>query len=232
MELLPFAGNIGLAVVLGIVIGLERQWRQHPAGLRTNALVAIGAALFVSISRMVPNDSSPTRIASYIAGGIGFLAGGVILKEHANVRGITTAATVWCSAAVGTLVGLGFAWYAVIGAVAILFVVGALRPVSHGFDEWRVRSGKLATDYRLRLSCHAKDHAIVHAALTRELATHPTLRLAGISAQKKKHSRLVIIAAVGAHSGDDATIQAVIERLLAEPAVTAANWEKLPPMTE
>ena len=103
------------ALALGTVIGLERQWRQHPAGLRTNALVAIGAALFVSLSRLVPGDASPTRVAAYVVSGVGFLGGGVILKEGANVRGITTAATLWCSAAVGTLTGMGFGLHAAVG---------------------------------------------------------------------------------------------------------------------
>src|SRR5258708_6342249 len=108
MEFAMFAINIAAALVMGIAIGLERQFRQHAAGLRTNALISVGAALFVSVGRMVDHESSPTRVAAQVVSGIGFLGGGVILREGLNVRGLATAATMWCSAAVGTLAGLGF----------------------------------------------------------------------------------------------------------------------------
>src|SRR5277367_6021962 len=102
-----FARNVGVALLMGFAIGLERQFRQHPAGLRTNSLVCIGAALFVSLSRLITPESSPTRVAAQVVSGIGFLGGGVILREGWNVKGMNTAATLWCSAAVGTLAGSG-----------------------------------------------------------------------------------------------------------------------------
>ncbi len=82
-----------MAFVLGAILGLERQWRQRLAGLRTNTLVATGAALFVMLSALTPGDSSPTRVAAQVVSGIGFLAGGVILREGTTVRGLNTAAT-------------------------------------------------------------------------------------------------------------------------------------------
>ena len=87
-------------------MGLERQLHPHPAGLRTNALVCVGAALFVSLTHLLGDTNSPSRIASYIVSGVGFLGGGAILKEGPNVRGLTTAAGLWCSAAVGTMCGI------------------------------------------------------------------------------------------------------------------------------
>src|ERR1700738_4876556 len=99
--------NMAVALLLGIIIGLERQWRQHPAGLRTTALVALGAALFVSMSKLMNDTQSPTRIVSYVVSGLGFLGGGVILREGMTVKGINTAATVWCTGAVGALAGGG-----------------------------------------------------------------------------------------------------------------------------
>src|SRR6267378_2895759 len=104
---LEFFFNAALALVLGTIIGLERQLRQHPAGLRTNALVALGAALFVSMSFLIDKEGDRTRIAGQVVSGIGFLAGGVILREGFNVRGMNTAATLWCSGAIGTLAGAG-----------------------------------------------------------------------------------------------------------------------------
>jgi hypothetical protein len=93
------------AVALSAVIDFERQWRNRLAGLRTNTLVALGAASFVVFEALVPGETSPTRVAAQVVAGIGFLGAGLILREGLSVRGLNTAATLWCSAAVGVLAG-------------------------------------------------------------------------------------------------------------------------------
>src|SRR6478672_1946527 len=105
--------RLGAGIGLGTVIGLERQYRARLAGLRTNALVAVGATLFVLLSAhgfgglTTSGDADPTRVAAQIVSGIGFLGAGVIMRDGLNVRGLNTAATLWCSAAVGSLAGAG-----------------------------------------------------------------------------------------------------------------------------
>jgi putative Mg2+ transporter-C (MgtC) family protein len=229
MELLEFTGNVALALLLGTLIGIERQWRQHPAGLRTNALVAVGAALFVSLTRLLHDTNSPTRIASYIVSGVGFLGGGVILKEGANIRGINTAATIWCAAAVGTIAGLGFAFYALIGTVAVICVVTGLRPMARKIDALRTRLGEVTGTYLVRVACEAKDHAVVRTALVRHANGHPGMSVTGITARKKKRKRLVLIAEINAVKADDKAVQEIVNRLMIEPGVFAASWERLPP---
>src|SRR4030081_2266353 len=91
-----FVLRLGAAVLAGALIGFERQWRSRGAGLRTNTLVATGAAMFVLIAAMTPNESSPTRITSYVVSGVGFLGAGVIIRDGVSVRGVNTAATLWC----------------------------------------------------------------------------------------------------------------------------------------
>jgi putative Mg2+ transporter-C (MgtC) family protein len=103
MQLAQTALNLFVAGCLGAAIGLERQWRQRLAGLRTNTLVALGAAIYVTYSRIVFDDQGAARMAAQVVSGIGFLGAGVIFKEGLNVRGLNTAATLWCSAAVGSL---------------------------------------------------------------------------------------------------------------------------------
>ena len=98
--------NLAAAVALSSVIGFERQWHNRLAGLRTNTLVALGAATFVVFSDIVPGEGSPTRIAAQVVSGIGFLGAGLIFREGLSVRGLNTAATLWCSAAVGVLAGV------------------------------------------------------------------------------------------------------------------------------
>src|SRR5215831_20384374 len=108
------------AVVLGAAIGFERQWRQRLAGLRTNTLVALGAAAFVLFSGLIPGDNSPTRVAAQVVSGIGFLGAGLIFKEGLSVHGLNTAATLWCSAAVGVLAGAGYAAHAALVTVLVI----------------------------------------------------------------------------------------------------------------
>jgi putative Mg2+ transporter-C (MgtC) family protein len=119
--------RIGASVGLGSLIGLERTYRAQMAGLRTNALVAVGASLFVLLSAygFVAGPSGgrvadPTRVAAQIVSGVGFLGGGVILRDGLNVRGLDTAATLWCSAAVGALADAGQYLVAAAGTVVVL----------------------------------------------------------------------------------------------------------------
>src|ERR1700742_3737765 len=128
LSVADFALRLAVGVGCGALIGIERQWRARMAGRRTNALVAAGATLFVLYAIATP-DSSPTRVASYVVSGIGFLGGGVILREGVNVRGLNTAATLWCSAAVGVLAASGHLAFTLVGTVAVLLVHVVGRPL-------------------------------------------------------------------------------------------------------
>src|SRR5690349_18844966 len=130
--LLRLAAGVGL----GALIGIERQYRARMAGLRTNALVAAGATLFVLLSAhgFTGGTADPTRVAAQIVSGIGFLGGGVILREGLTVRGLNTAATLWCSAAVGALAGAGLHLMAVAGTVAVVAVHLVFRPLGRVLD--------------------------------------------------------------------------------------------------
>jgi putative Mg2+ transporter-C (MgtC) family protein len=102
------------------------------AGLRTNALVASGAAMFVMMGGLIACDGSQGRIAAYVMSGIGFLGGGVILKDGMTTRGLNTAATLWCTAAIGTLSGLGTARFSLVGTLGIIGANILLRPSIEG----------------------------------------------------------------------------------------------------
>jgi putative Mg2+ transporter-C (MgtC) family protein len=229
-ELLTFAGNVGLALLLGTVIGVERQFRRHPAGLRTNALVAVGAALFVSLTYLLNDTVSPSRIASYIVSGVGFLGGGVILKEGATVRGITTAATLWCSAAVGTLAGAGFGGHAAVGTGVVLFAVVGLRPFARRVDAWQKAFGPRAAAYAIVLNALARDQAVVRTILTRHAGGYLGMAVTGVVVRKKKsRKRLLLRADLQAEPANDRAVQEIVSRLLIEPGVLSARWERLPP---
>src|SRR5262245_59044018 len=196
MELPEFAANIALALALGALIGVERQFRQHPAGLRTNALVCVGAALFVSLTKFLGETNSPSRIAAYIVSGIGFLGGGVILKEGANIRGLTTAAGLWCSAAVGTMAGIGYGVYATIGTAFVVGTVLVLTPLARWIDARRARRHAPPAAYRLKVSCSGGEHGAIRIALARYLTEVPGLTVTGVTTSKPKRKRVVVSADV------------------------------------
>jgi putative Mg2+ transporter-C (MgtC) family protein len=128
---IEFLTNLLVGLGLGVVIGVERQLRNHEAGLKTHALVAAGSALFVMMARTF---GEPDRIVAQILPGIGFLGAGMILRDGVHVRGLNTAATLWCSAAVGTLAGVGARTAAAIAAVTVMAANILLRFVAEWMD--------------------------------------------------------------------------------------------------
>jgi len=145
---LEFAERVGLALAFGSIIGVERQLRQRMAGLRTNALVATGTSLFIMITPLVGAHDNPTQIAAYVVSGIGFLAGGVIFKERLSVSGLNTAATLWCTAAIGALVGFGFIFQAAVGVAAVLCANVVLRPIVQSINRRPIDGTELLSQLR------------------------------------------------------------------------------------
>jgi len=147
MDVRTVALRLGLAFLLGSVLGLERELRGQNAGLRTHLLVSLGSCLFTlaSIYAALPlNTGIPegaeadiTRIASQVVVGIGFLGGGAILRHGTTVRGLTTAANLWLTASIGMAAGLGFSSGAAITAGLALLVLVVLRPVERFIERFR-----------------------------------------------------------------------------------------------
>lgn len=133
-----FLIRLGVAAILGIAIGFERQWRQRAAGLHTSSLVAIGAALFALLDTLLKAGDT-TRIVAGVVTGVGFLAGGVILRSGLNVTGLNTAATIWATAAVGALAGFGLTVPATAGAGVVILLNLLLQPLAAAID---ARSGE------------------------------------------------------------------------------------------
>src|SRR3974377_175406 len=159
--------TINLAVALGLsaVIGFERQWRNRLAGLRTNTLVAIGSASFVIFASLIPGEASPTRVAAQVVSGIGFLGAGLIFREGMSVRGLNTAATLWCSAAIGILAGTGFPLYAAVATGFVVFVNLLLRPIVSFINRQPLTGTELQIGYAVSVTCRSPDDAHIRALL-------------------------------------------------------------------
>ena len=123
MLLSTFVLRLLASILAGGFVGLERQFNNKSAGFRTNTLVAMGACIYVLINvKLTGEGGDPTRIIGQIVTGIGFLGAGVILHHGGNIHGLTTAATIWCSAALGSLAGLGLYWEALICTAAVVII--------------------------------------------------------------------------------------------------------------
>ncbi|MGO4333076.1 MgtC/SapB family protein [Cupriavidus sp. 2TAF22] len=134
-SLLDTLVSLTTAFVLGTVIGYERQLRQRTAGLRTNVLVAVGAAIFVDMANRMAGHDGAVRVVAYVVSGIGFLGAGVIMREEGNVRGLNTAATLWGSAAIGACAGADLIIEATVGCLFVLAANTLLRPVVNRINQ-------------------------------------------------------------------------------------------------
>lgn len=125
---LDLALRLAVGLVLGAIIGFERELQRQPAGFRTHSLVSLGAALFTVVSAYGFSGDlvDPTRIAAQIVSGIGFIGAGTILQHRGNIRGLTTAASLWAVAAIGTAAGAGLYSVALVGTILILVVLSIL----------------------------------------------------------------------------------------------------------
>lgn len=132
------------AVVLGALIGLERELSNKPLGLRTNILICLGACIFTiaSIQLAALYEGSPDRIAAQIVGGVGFLGAGAIIRDRGTVQGATTAATIWLVASLGVACGAGFFVMAATGTVLTLFVLFGLHPLERRLARRRATGNK------------------------------------------------------------------------------------------
>lgn len=226
MVTLAFIFNTVAALFMGVAIGVERQYRQHKAGLRTNALVAVGAALFVGLSTLLDNEVSPSRVAAQVVSGLGFLGGGVILREGLNVRGLNTAATIWCSGAVGSLCGAGFPFEAFIGMSAILFVHLGLRPVNRWIDARSKSFIDVETVYRISIESVADHDAQIRHILMRHLGDHDELTLQSLSTEDDEDGRTEVIAEIFAMQRNDRAMEEIVARVSIEPEVKAVKWRR------
>jgi putative Mg2+ transporter-C (MgtC) family protein len=220
---LLFTERILVALILGIAIGVERQWRQRMAGLRTNALVATGAALFSSISILMNATSNPTQIAAYVVSGIGFLAGAVIFKEGFSVRGLNTAATLWATAAVGTLCGSGFVFEATIGAAAIIGANVLLRPIVQRINRQPLDQTELSQIYEIAVTCPGESEEVVRGSVLAQIRA-TNLLLQSLESHNVENDNVQVKAVVATTSRADTKLERIVGKLSLDPTIVAASW--------
>jgi putative Mg2+ transporter-C (MgtC) family protein len=230
---MQFTLRLFTALLLGAAVGLERQWRQRMAGTRTNALVSAGASAFVMAGSLLVGDPSATgRVASYVVSGVGFLGAGVIFKDNANIRGLNTAATIWCSAAIGVLAGLGALHLSVVLAAAVLLASIALRPLAYRLHPALPESAPLETTYELNMVWRASDEAhirtLLMATITQAAVGLQSIRSEDIEGTDRTTVRAVVITA----GQKNETVEQIVARLSFEAGIASVSWSVVPTMME
>jgi len=225
MVWMEFTTRVFVALLLGMLIGVERQWRQRMAGLRTNALVAVGAALYVSLSMMVEIDSSPTRIAAAVVSGIGFLGAGVIMRQGLNIQGLNTAATLWCSAAVGVLCGSGYLLEGAIGTIVVLNANILLRSLQGKISGYKFNNEAMELPYTLRLVCSHEDENHIRSLLLNMLGNGPIALTSLSSEDTENPCKIEVNAELLVNQGQRQQLEQIVGRLSLEKSVSAIRWK-------
>jgi len=211
------------AFVLGMLIGLERQWRQRTAGLRTNVLVAMGAAAFSDLGMRLLGHEGATRVISYVVSGIGFLGAGVILKDGTNIRGLNTAATLWCSAAVGTFAGSGLSAEA--GTLAGFVIAGntLLRPLVNWVNRRPITAAVTEAKYSVHAVCRPEDVSEVRDLLDAELG-HANYPIREVETLSDTDEQVELAAILVPNTADPAELDAVVAALESSALIRSATW--------
>jgi len=217
--------NMGFALVMGAIIGSERQFRGRMAGLRTNALVSLGAAGFVVFAALFPDDINPTRVAAQVVSGIGFLGAGIIFRDGFNIQGINTAATLWCSAAVGLISGSGHLGYAAGLTSLIVFSNLGLRPIVRRLKKAEARNARGLQTYQLKASSLHKHGKDIRAILLGSLTDHG-LGLSQILSREDADVVEITVEVQGMASAIP-KVEAAIGQVSLDPRILRAGWSPL-----
>jgi putative Mg2+ transporter-C (MgtC) family protein len=221
-ELLNTFVSLFVALLLGTLIGVERQYRQRNAGLRTNALVALGASAFVDLGMRLMGNQGATQVLAYVASGVGFLGAGVILKEGMNIRGLNTAATIWCSAVTGAFAGADHPVEAVLMCAFVLAGNTFLRPLVTLIERAPIDESQTEATFELRVITGESSRDAMRDLIEERLeaAKYPARDVREV----EREEGVEIIATLAAPSVEAAELDAITDYFRTLSAVSHAAW--------
>ena len=215
--------SLGTAFVLGGLVGLERQVRQRTAGLRTNVLVAVGAAIFVDMANRLQGAEGAVHVVAYVVSGIGFLGAGVIMREEGNVRGLNTAATLWGSAAIGACAGADLILEAGLACVFVLAANTLLRPVVDRLNRQPLDGAAVEVTNTVYVIAGRSQQKIA-LALLESLLEGADYPINDLAVHAFGSHEVEIEAKLLATSVDGDVLDTLMRRLAEEPYITQAFW--------
>ena len=208
-----FSIRLALAIILGFFVGLERQWTKHQAGILTNVIVCVGAYAYTAFSFVIHQDNTDlTRVAAQVVSGVGFLGAGLILRDGTNIRGLSTAATIWTTAAIGILCTLPKVLY----------------PLSNKINKLRsYDKEKRAKDecmYKISVTCLDNFEVDIRAHLMSALKDARDIILHNLESSETDDGNTKIRAYVSAAKKNDEAIENVLNRIGKDEGILRAGW--------
>ncbi len=227
---LGFTIRMLLSVLLGAIIGTERELTKHYAGIVTNIIVCVGAFAFTSFSYIAGGANvDVTRIAAQIVSGIGFLGAGVILSDGTKVKGINTAATIWASAAVGTLCCLDKFWYAVLVAAAILISHLVIHPITEAIKKKseydKTKPSKTETYYSVSVVCAEENAPKIKADMIEQIRNTNDVLLRKLQTTDLDSGNVKVRAEVSAKNKNHELIESIIAVIAANKNIISTGWK-------
>ncbi len=211
------------AFVLGGLIGAERQYRQRGGGLRTHVLVAVGAATFVDIGMHLNGNAGATQIIAYVVSGVGFLGAGVIMKQGSNVWGLNTAATLWCSAAVGACAGADLAFEAILLTALVLAGNTLLRPLVNAIN--RAPIDQSGTEAISEVHVTTRSNQVDDGReLLKEVLQSASYPPQDIEVLEREGGDTELVATLLSTTADPRELDQIVMRLESNPLVENASW--------
>lgn len=225
IEALSIAPNLFAALALGTIVGLERQLRNRHTGMTTHALVALGAATFTTLGALI-DSSSDVRMGGQVATGIGFLGAGLIMRDGGSVRGLSTAATVWATGAIGMLAGYGFVLEAA-ELTAFILLANVLLPRVGLYTRFADACRGRAL-YAIEVRCNARDEALLRSQIIQSAASQK-LRLHSLESRSRDEGHVEVEAIVSGAGPDDQRVEELVGQFSLLPHILLSRWTSTAP---
>lgn len=226
-----FAIRLALAVVLGFAVGFERQWTKHQAGILTNVIVCVGAYAYTAFSYIAQGGDNVdvTRIAAQVVSGVGFLGAGLILRDGTKISGLSTAATIWTTAAVGILCTHSNILYAVIVAVAIVVLHLVLHPLSDYVNKKnhynKDRREREECTYKISILCKENAEIDIRSHLIKTIREKNDVLLHNLESNEVENGDVKIRAYITTAKKNNDVVESIIVHIGKDEGIVSAGWK-------
>ncbi len=229
-SVMGFSIRLAIAIVLGFIVGLERQWTRHQAGILTNVIVCVGAYAYSAFSYIALGDNADvTRVAAQVVSGIGFLGAGLIIRDGINVRGLSTAATIWTTAAVGVLCTLPNIWFSVIVAVAIVILHLVLHPFSSYVNQKnhynKEKEARKECTYKITIVCTESSEIDIRSHLVKTIRDKNDVLLHTLESNETDDKNIKIRAYVTTPKKNNDVIESLLIHVGKDEGIISAGWK-------
>lgn len=229
-----FAIRLLIAIILGLIVGLERQWTRHQAGILTNVIVCVGAYAYTAFSNIVyDSNTDKTRIAAQVVCGIGFLGAGLIIRDGTNIRGLSTAATIWATAAIGILCTADNIFYSIIVAAAIVILHLILHPLSSLIDKQRHYNKNkdnkrhIECIYKITIKCLDENEIDIRSHLVKIIREKDGVLLHNLESiiVDNDENKVKIRAYITTPKRNDDLVESILAHIAKDEGIVSAGWK-------